>query len=246
MESSLIKIGTVLVLFFMLILSCKKENVEPTPIQVKKPAISTQINPIGSIRSLSTNDIRDGNGVTDIDGNTYKTMIIGNQEWMIENLRVTKYSDGDTIPCFNEIGYDTSRINNSDEIWWNLKTGAYSYYNCDTSYKYNGALYNDFAVLRGIAPDGWHVASVADFKILSDYCDSTNATFNTITFSGLMRVGGFSYNSNYNHWWTSDPGMGCAMPYSYDPQNPDFKPYSFTCFGNEASIGIGVTCVKNN
>ena len=95
-----------------------------------------------------------GTPVTDIDGNVYKTVIIGTQEWMAENLKVTRYRNGDTIP------------NVTDTTWLSLQSGAYCWYNNDTNdtaaYKTTyGALYNWYAVSdsRNIAPIGWHVAS---------------------------------------------------------------------------------------
>ena len=77
-----------------------------------------------------------GNGVTDIDGNSYNTVIIGTQEWQKENLNVSKYADGTVIP---EVTDPTA--------WANLTTGAWCYYNNDPA---NGAvygkLYNWYAV----------------------------------------------------------------------------------------------------
>lgn len=67
-------------------------NVDTTPITpvVKIP------NPLGSLKSSSLK-VTDGGGVTDIDGNVYNTVTINNQEWMVENLRVTHYSNGEPI-----------------------------------------------------------------------------------------------------------------------------------------------------
>ncbi|SVD09065.1 uncharacterized protein METZ01_LOCUS361919, partial [marine metagenome] len=98
--------------------------------------------------------------VTDIDGNVYGTVQIGDQLWMAENLKVTHYSNGDEIPT----GYSNSE-------WANLSTGAYAVYgdnesNADTY----GYLYNWYAVETGnLAPEGWHVATDAEWTALSDY-----------------------------------------------------------------------------
>jgi len=83
----------------------------------------------------------------DIDGNTYKTLRIGKQIWMAENLKVTHYNDGTPIPT----GYSGSE--------WNLPTGAYAVYNDDESNADTyGYLYNWYAVDTGnLAPEGWHV-----------------------------------------------------------------------------------------
>ena len=87
--------------------------------------------------------------VTDIDGNVYKTVKIGDQIWMAENLKVTHYRNGDPIPT----GF-------SDEDWDNLNIGAYCYYNDDSkNIDAYGNLYNWYAVDddRGICPESWHV-----------------------------------------------------------------------------------------
>ena len=89
--------------------------------------------------------------VTDIDGNVYKTVKIGNQVWMAENIKVTCYRNGDPIPT----GF-------SDKKWVNLKTGAYCFYDDNPmNIDVYGNLYNWYAVndSRYIAPEGWHVPS---------------------------------------------------------------------------------------
>ena len=97
--------------------------------------------------------------LTDQDGNVYKTISIGTQTWMAENLRTTKYRNGDPIQ------------NVSDSSAWNfLTTGAYCWYlnneiNNKTVY---GALYNWFTVVdsRNIAPAGWHVPTKEEWVTL--------------------------------------------------------------------------------
>ena len=70
--------------------------------------------------------------VTDIDGNVYQTIQIGNQCWMAENLKVTHYRNGDAIPHVTD-----------NSTWAGLSTGAYCYYNNDTNHADTyGALYN--------------------------------------------------------------------------------------------------------
>ena len=98
--------------------------------------------------------------ITDADGNVYTSVTIGTQEWMTENLRTTKYSDGTAIP--NVIG-------NTD--WENLSTGAWCHYDnysqYDTVY---GKLYNWYAVETGkLCPTGWHVPTDAEWTVLTDY-----------------------------------------------------------------------------
>lgn len=96
--------------------------------------------------------------VTDIDGNEYLTLIIANQEWMIENLKVTHYKNGDPIQNLED--YDD---------WINTNEGAYCFYNNDPANAViYGNLYNWFAVndQRGLAPEGWRVPSDVDIMEL--------------------------------------------------------------------------------
>jgi uncharacterized protein (TIGR02145 family) len=99
--------------------------------------------------------------VTDIDGNIYQTVKIGNQWWMAENLRVSKYRNGDQIP----------KVAGNTE-WGNLTTGAWAYSDNDvandTAY---GKLYNWHAVSdeRGLCPTGWHVPGIESWKQLELY-----------------------------------------------------------------------------
>jgi uncharacterized protein (TIGR02145 family) len=93
--------------------------------------------------------------VSDVDGNTYKTVKIGDQWWMCENLRTNHFSDGSIIP---EIS-----IQGTDSIWSTLNTPALT--DIDSL---NGILYNQFAVQdsRKIAPVGWHIPSDEEWKTL--------------------------------------------------------------------------------
>lgn len=108
----------------------------------------------GEIWQFTT--ISGGTGtVTDIDGNIYQTIIIGDQEWMMENLKVTHYQNGDPI---------SHLTSNTD--WASTLDGAYCVYNNDpTNTETYGNLYNWFAAIdtRNIAPEGWHVP--ADYEI---------------------------------------------------------------------------------
>lgn len=100
----------------------------------------------------------DPNAIMDIDGNIYTSVIIGDQEWMVENLKVTHYRDGNAI----------AKIVDATE-WFNSTAGAYcSYNNDDTNAEIYGSLYNWYAVKdsQNIAPEGWHVPSDDEWKAL--------------------------------------------------------------------------------
>ncbi|MEY5069791.1 MAG: hypothetical protein RLZ47_1653 [Bacteroidota bacterium] len=101
--------------------------------------------------------------MTDIEGNIYKTVKIGDQEWMVENLKTHKLNDG------TPIDYVTADITWSDI---NSAEPMMCYYDNDVD-KYKdkfGALYNSYAVQTGkLAPEGWHVPTDADWQKLQDY-----------------------------------------------------------------------------
>ena len=102
--------------------------------------------------------------ITDIDGNTYITVKIGNQWWMAENLRVSRYRNGVEIPEEKV----TDQNNFSD-----IEYGARCYYDNDSTTYHNtyGCLYNGYAVYdsRNIAPEGWHVPTIEEYQELIDY-----------------------------------------------------------------------------
>lgn len=97
-----------------------------------------------------------GDGVTDIDGNVYESVIIGNQEWMAQNLATTRLNDGTPISNIEE-----------QEEWLTTKQPAYCWYDNDKEKYKNpyGALYNSFVVeTEKICPEGWHVPSDSEWK----------------------------------------------------------------------------------
>ena len=99
--------------------------------------------------------------VTDIDGNVYKTVKIGSQWWMAENLRTSRYNNGDSIPNLQNSNY------------WTNYTLAWSYYdNNSTNHIPFGRLYQWDVVGNGfwdVCPVGWHVPSNAEWNQLISY-----------------------------------------------------------------------------
>ncbi|TNF38562.1 MAG: hypothetical protein EP313_08060, partial [Bacteroidetes bacterium] len=97
----------------------------------------------------------DDDALKDIDGNVYKTIYIGGNTWMAENLRTTKFRDGSAIPLVTE-----------NTQWTALGTAAYCWPENNPAYKSTlGALYNGYAVFdpRGLCPTGWHIPSDEDW-----------------------------------------------------------------------------------
>ena len=120
------------------------------------------INSVGTAygNEVSFTTTTSSSSITDADGNVYTSVTIGTQEWMTENLRTTKYSDGTVIP---------NVTSNSD--WSNLSTGAWcNYSNSSTNDATYGKLYNWYAVnTNKLCPTGWHVPSDAEWTVLTDY-----------------------------------------------------------------------------
>jgi uncharacterized protein (TIGR02145 family) len=130
-----------------------------------------------------------GNKLIDIDGNSYKTVVIGNQEWMMENLRTSRYNNGDQIP--NDV---------SNSAWAALNTGAYCWYDNDkNTYEYTyGKLYNWFAVVDGrkLCPVGWHVPTESEWMTL------------ITLYGGELVAGGKLKEVGTTHW--SSPNTGAT------------------------------------
>ena len=148
-----------------------KELSTVTPVQ----EISSFIAKSRKLRTLKSdsheNKIVWGNGVTDIDGNTYKTVIIDNTEWMAENLRTTRYNDG--IPLPNITG---------DYEWSDLLSPGYCWYGNDKSNEYiYGALYNWYAAGsvpdkgKNLCPAGWHIPTDKEWTELTGAMTGVNA-----------------------------------------------------------------------
>ncbi len=121
--------------------------------------------------------------VNDIDGNTYKTIAVGTQVWMAENLNVSKYKNGDIIP----------QIQDKDE-WSRLTAGAWCYYeNNSENGKTYGKLYNWFALndSRGLAPVGFHIPTEAEWKTIIG-----NLGGNKIAGKKMKSTSGWNYDGN--------------------------------------------------
>ncbi len=200
--------------------------------------------------------------VSDIDGNIYKTVQIGTQLWMAENLKTTKLNDGTIIP------------NLTDNLEWrNLTTPGYSWYNNDAaSYKITfGALYNWYAVSTDkLCPTGWHVPIDSEFKTMTDYLgnnsgqklteignthwldyvtDATNSSgftglpgglrqFNESTLAPEVK---FVYIGGVGSWWsaTDNGAQGSTSQLWWD--------YSITYYQrlDNKVDGMSVRCIKN-
>ena len=233
-------------LLLLFAISCDKEEED-----------NSSSNPTNGQTSAVFNSNVNYGSLTDQEGNIYKTVTIGEQTWMAENLRTTKYNDGTSIPCVTD-----------DDQWMNTTTGQYCNYNNTTDAKTiatYGRIYDWNAVITAkLCPSGWHIPSDTEWEDLRDtiggssvaggklketgttHWDSpnsgaTNETGFTAlpagsrntdgTFENLGRWGGF-FSSTEKYGYASD-----WFIYSY---NDDLS--NLTC---DKTVGVSVRCVKD-
>lgn len=208
-----------------------------------------------------TTDItpKDTGGIVDSrDGQKYRTVVIGTQTWMADNLRAINFQAGPPVMYMKAI---------SDTTWKNLIVPARTYYNADSAQYYlkYGGLYNWYAATApgNVCPTGWHVPSLTEWQTLVAFVgDETIAggmlksnvagtwnspnsgASNTYNFGALP--GGYAspYGQlgNYGYYWTttpSSPTTAYCIVFNYDgphvvlPSNP------------VKQMGYSIRCVKN-
>lgn len=195
--------------------------------------------------------------LTDIDGNTYKTVQIGTQVWMAENLKTTRYNDGAKIPL----------VTGSE--WNTLTSDGYCWYNNDYKNfgKIYGALYNWYSAGTGkLCPTEWHVPTDAEWTALSDFlggeksaggklketgtvhwkspnAGSTNENgFKALPGGGRWVIGRFDLIGRKGYWWsTSSPDNDTeALTRMIGYDEGFFKSAQFVK-GN----GFSIRCIKD-
>ena len=141
--------------------------------------------------------------LSDIDGNIYKTIQIGNQTWMAENLKTTRFNDGTAIPLVKDV-----------VAWTELSTPGYCWYTNDSvSY---GAMYNWFTINTGnLCPAGWHVPSDVEWTTLTTYLGG-----DTIAGNKLKEIGTIHWQSP-NTGSTNESGFS-ALPGGYRGNDGSF------------------------
>ncbi len=129
--------------------------------------------------------------VSDVDGHEYKTVRIGNQIWMAENLKTSRYRDGSLIEWVTD-----------NTTWRNRTSGAWCWYSNDRAFEIAyGKLYNWYAISRGnLCPSGWHVPSDSDINNNSEW--STLIT----RLGGSDIAGGKMKERGTHHWLLPNVG----------------------------------------
>jgi uncharacterized protein (TIGR02145 family) len=135
-----------------------------------------------------------GPSLTDIEGNIYKTVRIGRQTWMAENLKTTKYNDNTAIPLVTD-----------NVAWSNLTTSAYCWYNNDITNKTTyGALYNGYTVnTKKLCPSGWHVPTYTEYYFLGSYLIEWSPDWHT---RQRKPSGGLLKEAGTTHWISPNTG----------------------------------------
>jgi len=193
--------------------------------------------------------------LTDGDGNVYKTVIIGRQEWTVENLRTTKYNDGTPITKITD-----------QSTWAKTTNGAYcAYNNAESNVATYGYLYNWYAVNTGkLTPKtgGWRVPTDADWTKLTDFVggESNAATklkskigwanngngtdefgFNALPGGFRNDNGGFDNYGYYGSWWSSTATGTNTSIHRYT----NYRSHSVTSYNGKKKEGFSVRLVRD-
>jgi uncharacterized protein (TIGR02145 family) len=158
--------------------------------------------------------------ITDIDGNVYKTVKIGKQWWMAENLKVKKYRNGDSILFVGS----KSGTNVFDSTRWRLSVneGAFCILDSKDSLSANfngkkyGFLYNAYTLSNpaNIAPVGWHIPSDSEWKELETSLGMSNDEAEKVSWRGTfegnklkIQSGWYSPSDKYKIWGSNESGF---------------------------------------
>jgi uncharacterized protein (TIGR02145 family) len=239
----------------ILLLSCKKESSNPSSNKSTNSTTNT-----------TTSTAKYGNGVTDLDGYKYKTVVIGNQEWMGENLKVSKYNDGTVIPNI---------IDNTQ--WSKLTTGAWCYNNnnnISNDLKF-AKLYNWYALSpttngnKNVCPTGWHVPTDNDWSIMTDFLggeavaggklrdvgesswnSSSSSNTNPYLFTALPggqrdSDGNFTSIGNYGSWWSNTESTQYYFNISSWARSMEGSGSNISRLGTVKGYGLSIRCIKD-
>ena len=208
--------------------------------------------------------------VTDADGNIYNTIQIGNQIWMLENLKTTKFNDGTPI---NEwlFGMDWGSLSGQQPLFqWASTADLNNIYPEVLPSDYYGAMYNHFAIQNGnLAPVGWKIPSEQDFIDLENYLNNNGHSGNVATalkstigwtsfsgsgtnaigFNGLpngyIAAGGTATGSEtICSWGTSDIGTGPINSSLNRKWVQLFDQSNIVYSDTSIVLGVAIRCIK--
>lgn len=182
----------------------------------------------------------DSGTLVDIDGNIYKTVVIGEQTWMAENLKVMRFQNGEQIPIYP---------NNTDWAIEPYFSGTPTY--CSPGHDDNnidvyGLLYSGVAVVdsRKIAPSGWHIPSKSDWETLTEYLGGYEIA------GGKLKEASTNYWDNPNIGATNETGFS-ALPAGMKQNNTANNIGYYGCFWSSSEISASrvwyqILCTANS
>jgi uncharacterized protein (TIGR02145 family) len=197
--------------------------------------------------------------INDIDGNAYTTVTIGTQIWMAENLKVTKYRNGDLIGTTNPATLDITGESSPKYQW--------AFGGNENNVATYGRLYTWYAVndSRNICPTGWHVPSFDEWKILRDYLGGENIAGGKLKETGTSHWYSPNEGATNETGFTAVPGgkkygglfegIGVAsLLWSSTVEPNNSKPYfmqmdyayGYLLWDFEDKISVSVRCLKDN
>jgi uncharacterized protein (TIGR02145 family) len=213
-------------------------------------AYATNANGTGYGNDITINTL----GVQDIEGKIYNTIKIGNQEWMAENLSVTKFNNGNAISKLSSI-----------IDWSSRTTAAYCEYdNTIANSKVYGYLYNWYAATdpRNIAPAGWRIPTQQDWTTLYNFLGGSNGALNALKESGIAHWLPANVDATNSSGFTALPGGYCSSAgsynalknwgcwWKYDATDPKVfiltaDPDELLHIGFDKKDGYSIRCIKN-
>lgn len=250
-----------LLVFLLLVgvCSCQKEEINPAILpQYRLTAPAPQISSYGA-----------GAGVRDIDGNYYRTVVLGGKEWMRENLRTTRFNNG--LPIYRLTNWPVWFNNSQPHARPSVAKESY----CDINWQQSnrremGVLYNLPVVesRSNVCPLGWHIPSTSEWDSLfialganitlssgpypAGYTDSSGTMVEKFVGRGAILYG--SFYPNTSGWWSSDNvETRFSTPCPPAAGGPDYVAQSYlhhanTVLGPDCTTepsGFAIRCIKN-
>ena len=193
-----------------------------------------------------------GKGVVDIDGNKYKSIIVGEQEWLSKNILVTRFNNGDSIQFVE-----------NDTDWENIETPGFWYPSSSKKNRKDGCLYNYYVVndARNVCPKGWHVPDDSEWTTLINFLGGSNKAGeilkNKKTFLSENKRIKINFNANLNGYKAFDGefcDFGVKSSWWTSSENVSNTAWNRFVYSNSKSVfrddeikqsGLSIRCVKN-